>query len=164
MQYTPTNGRSDDTQKMNDNTVTNGETAGSSRQWFLQASAVAGTGALTGCLGAASGTGTTLTMGYQPFSAHAWEALIMKHSDIPQKYLPDGYSLEWQSALQGAVVGNRISVGKNQVGWTGDMPALMTIAQNETPSSRRSCCRAPGSATSSGTPSSPARIRTSSSR
>ena len=74
-------------------------------------------------------------MGYQPFSAHAWEALVMKHSDIPQKYLPDGYSLEWQSALQGAVIGNRISVGKNQAGWMGDMPALTTIAQTETPAS-----------------------------
>jgi ABC-type nitrate/sulfonate/bicarbonate transport system substrate-binding protein len=74
-------------------------------------------------------------MGYQPFSAHAWEALIMKHSDIPQKYLPEGYSLEWQSALQGAVIGNRISVGKNQAGWMGDMPALTTIAQTETPAS-----------------------------
>lgn len=74
-------------------------------------------------------------MGYQPFSAHAWEALVMKHSDIPGKYLPDGYSLEWQSALQGAVIGNRISVGKNQAGWMGDMPALTTIAQNETPAS-----------------------------
>ncbi|EMA46737.1 nitrate/sulfonate/bicarbonate ABC transporter periplasmic component-like protein [Halococcus saccharolyticus DSM 5350] len=74
-------------------------------------------------------------MGYQPFSAHAWEALIMKHSDIPQQYLPDDYSLEWQSALQGAVIGNRISVGKNQAGWMGDMPALTTIAQTETPAS-----------------------------
>lgn len=74
-------------------------------------------------------------MGYQPFSAHAWEALVMKHSDIPQKYLPEDYSLNWQSALQGAVIGNRISVGKNQAGWMGDMPALTTIAQNETPAS-----------------------------
>lgn len=59
----------------------------------------------------------------------------MKHSDIPQKHLPDGYSLEWQSALQGAVIANRISVGKNQVGWMGDMPALVAIAQTETPTS-----------------------------
>ncbi len=107
----------------------------SSRRRFLGAAAIGGTGLLAGCLGSASGTTTTLTMGYQPFSAHAWEALVMKHSDIPNKYLPDGYSLEWQSALQGAVIGNRISVGKNQAGWMGDMPALTTIAQTETPAS-----------------------------
>jgi ABC-type nitrate/sulfonate/bicarbonate transport system substrate-binding protein len=107
----------------------------SSRRRFLRGAAIGGTGLLAGCLGSASDAGTTLTMGYQPFSAHAWEALVMKHSDIPQKYLPDGYSLEWQSALQGAVIGNRISVGKNQAGWMGDMPALTTIAQNETPAS-----------------------------
>jgi ABC-type nitrate/sulfonate/bicarbonate transport system substrate-binding protein len=107
----------------------------SSRRRFLGTAAIGTTGLLAGCLGSASGTATTLTMGYQPFSAHAWEALVMKHSDIPGKYLPDGYSLEWQSALQGAVIGNRISVGKNQAGWMGDMPALTTIAQNETPAS-----------------------------
>ncbi|MDS0296039.1 ABC transporter substrate-binding protein [Halogeometricum luteum] len=101
----------------------------------MRTSAVAGAGALAGCIGSATELDRTLTMGYQPFSAHAWEALVMKHSDIPQKYLPDGYSLEWQSALQGAVIGNRISVGKNQAGWMGDMPALTTIAQNETPAS-----------------------------
>ncbi len=109
--------------------------ARSNRRNFLRASALAGTGVLAGCFGSVSGAGETLTMGYQPFSAHAWEALIMKHSDIPQKYLPEGYSLNWQSALQGAVIGNRISVGKNQAGWMGDMPALTTIAQNETPAS-----------------------------
>ena len=38
-------------------------------------------------------------MGYQAFSAHAWEALVMKHSDIPRKYPPQDYSLAWQSAL-----------------------------------------------------------------
>ncbi len=115
--------------------LSNEATMSPSRRRFLQASAVGGIGTLTGCLGAASGTGKTLTMGYQPFSAHAWEALVMKHSDIPQKYLPEDYSLAWQSALQGAVVGNRMSVGKNQAGWMGDMPALTTIAQDETPAS-----------------------------
>ncbi|WP_044955565.1 ABC transporter substrate-binding protein [Halococcus hamelinensis] len=108
----------------------------STRRRFLQAATVAGTGLATGCLGVASGTGTTLTMGYQPFSAHAWEALVMKHDDdLVDRHLPDDYSLEWQSALQGSVIANRISVGKNQVGWMGDMPALVTIAQTETPAS-----------------------------
>ncbi|EMA38607.1 hypothetical protein C447_09127, partial [Halococcus hamelinensis 100A6] len=36
------------------------------RRRFLQTATVAGTGLATGCLGVASGTGTTLTMGYQP--------------------------------------------------------------------------------------------------
>lgn len=107
-----------------------------SRRRFLRTTTVAGTGLLAGCLGAANEASTTLTMGYQPFSAHAWEALIMKHDEnIVGKYLPDGYSLNWQSALQGAVIGNRMSVGKNQAGWMGDMPSLTTISQDETPAS-----------------------------
>ncbi|MFC6725606.1 ABC transporter substrate-binding protein, partial [Halobium palmae] len=123
---------------MNDSTVDDRSNsqrrAGGARRQFLRASAAAGIGLTAGCVGTAAGD-RTLTMGYQPFSAHAWEALVIKHGDLARKYLPDGYSLEWQSALQGAVVGNRISVGKNQVGWMGDMPALTTIAQNETPAS-----------------------------
>lgn len=105
----------------------------SSRRQFLRISTIAGTGLLTGCLGSASKANTTLTMGYQPFSAHAWEALVAKHGNLPEKYLPDGYSINWQSALQGAVIGNRMSVDKNQVGWMGDMPSLTTISQNATP-------------------------------
>jgi ABC-type nitrate/sulfonate/bicarbonate transport system substrate-binding protein len=115
------------------NSRLDGTQTATSRRRFLRASAVAGTGVVAGCLGAASGSGKTLTLGYQPFSAHAWEALVIKHGNVAEKYLPDDYSVSWQSALQGAVIGNRMSVGKNQVGWMGDMPALTTISQNETP-------------------------------
>lgn len=109
---------------------------GGSRRRFLRASAIAGAGLLSGCIAGANDGEQTLTMGYQPFSAHAWEALVMKHDpDILDRYLPDGYDVEWQSALQGSVIGNRMSVGKNQAGWMGDMPALTTISQTETPAS-----------------------------
>lgn len=108
-------------------------TVSNDRRKFLQASAAAGTGLLAGCFGAATPTSRTLTLGYQPFSAHAWEALVIKHGNLAEKHLPDGYSVRWQSALQGAVIGNRMSVNKNQVGWMGDMPALTTISQDATP-------------------------------
>jgi NitT/TauT family transport system substrate-binding protein len=94
-----------------------------------------GTSALAGCAGSIAGgsTGAQFTLGYQPFSAHAWEAPVIKHANLAEKYLPEAASVTWQPALQGAVIGNRMSVGKNQVGWMGDMPALTTISQNETP-------------------------------
>jgi ABC-type nitrate/sulfonate/bicarbonate transport system substrate-binding protein len=106
-----------------------------SRRNFLRASAVAGTGLLAGCVGSATPTGgRALTIGYQPFYAEAWSALVIRHAGLAEKYLPDGYSVKrWDSALQGSIVGTRMISGKNQVGYTGDMPTITAIANDETP-------------------------------
>jgi ABC-type nitrate/sulfonate/bicarbonate transport system substrate-binding protein len=95
-------------------------------------------GLLAGCVGGigssdgggnGSGDGTSLTIGYQPFYAQAWSALLIKNGDLAENYLPDGSSIDqWQSALQGSVVGQRMNSDKNQVGYMGDMPTITTIA------------------------------------
>jgi NitT/TauT family transport system substrate-binding protein len=75
----------------------------------------------------------SFTVGYQPFYTESWSALVIRHADLAEKYLPDGYSVgNWQVALQGAVVGNRMIAGKNQIGYTGDMPTITAIVNNET--------------------------------
>lgn len=107
-----------------------------SRRRFLRTSAVAGTGLLAGCLGSAtSGTsGRELTIGYQPYYAEAWSALVIKNGGLAEKHLPEGYSVKnWDSALQGSIVGTRMIAGKNQVGYTGDMPTITAIANDDTP-------------------------------
>ena len=121
------------------------------RRAFLGASAATGLGLLAGCIstggggggggsggggnGSGGGGGTTsLTIGYQPYYTESWSALIIKHAGLADKYLPDGVEVgSWQIALQGSVVGNRMIAGKNQVGYTGDMPTITAIANNETP-------------------------------
>jgi ABC-type nitrate/sulfonate/bicarbonate transport system substrate-binding protein len=110
-------------------------TTASNRRNFLRASAVAGTGLLAGCLGsAAPASGRALTIGYQPYYAEAWSALVIKHAGLAAKHLPEGYSVKrWDSALQGSIVGTRMISGKNQVGYTGDMPTITAIASDETP-------------------------------
>jgi ABC-type nitrate/sulfonate/bicarbonate transport system substrate-binding protein len=106
----------------------------SSRRRLLRGAAIAGTGLLAGCLGSASSAGRALTIGYQPFYAQAWSALVIRHAGLAEKYLPEGYSVKrWDSALQGAIVGTRMMAGKNQVGYTGDMPTITAIANDETP-------------------------------
>lgn len=110
-------------------------TSGSKRRRrFLQTAAAAGTSLLAGCFGAATPTGRALTIGYQPFYAEAWSALVIKHAGLAEKHLPEGYSVKrWDSALQGSIVGTRMIAGKNQVGYTGDMPTITALANNETP-------------------------------
>ena len=101
----------------------------------MRGSAIAGTGLLAGCLGSAtSSTGRELTVGYQPYYAEAWSALVIKNGGLAEEYLPEGYSVKnWDSALQGSIVGTRLISGKNQVGYTGDMPTITAIANTDTP-------------------------------
>ena len=108
----------------------------SSRRGFLRAATVGGTGLLAGCLGSAApgGAGRELTIGYQPYYAEAWSALVIKNGGLAEKHLPEGYSVKnWDSALQGSIVGTRMIAGKNQVGYTGDMPTITAIANSDTP-------------------------------
>lgn len=117
------------------------------RRAFLATGAAAGAGLTAGCVSiggtgdsggstssGGSGGGKDLTIGYQPFYAESWSALVIKHAGLADKYLPEGYSVSnWQVALQGSVVGNRMIAGKNQVGYTGDMPTITAIANEKTP-------------------------------
>ncbi len=88
---------------------------------------------LAGCLGSGSGSGTTVTVGYQPFGTPYWSELVVKHGELAEKYMPDEYETEWQSALQGTVIGNRMISGENQIGYNGDMPTLIALAQDDKP-------------------------------
>jgi NitT/TauT family transport system substrate-binding protein len=130
---------------------------GVNRRAFLSGSAVAGVGALAGCLGTggdgggnatdgggttggtASGNGggsatTSLTIGYQPFYTEAWSALVIKHAGLAEKYLPSSVSVDgWEIALQGSIVGQRMISGDNTIGYTGDMPTITAIANNKRP-------------------------------
>lgn len=108
------------------------------RRDFVRTAATVGLGATAGCVSTSGGGGgeggRSLTVGYQPFYAEAWSALIIKHAGLGEKYLPDGYSVDqWQVALQGAVIGNRMIAGKNQIGYAGDMPTITAIVNDETP-------------------------------
>lgn len=102
---------------------------------MLAATGATGAGLLAGCISGGSGAPVeTLTIGYQPYYAESWSALVIKHAGLAEKHLPEGYAVSsWDIALQGAIVGNRMIAGKNDVGYTGDMPTITAIANDETP-------------------------------
>jgi ABC-type nitrate/sulfonate/bicarbonate transport system substrate-binding protein len=121
------------------------ESTRNTRRSVLAATGAIGTGLLAGCIGGGGGGsgggngsgggggGMSMRIGYQPYYAESWSSLIIKHAGLADKHLPDGYSVEgWEIALQGSVVGNRMIAGKNQVGYTGDMPTITAIASDET--------------------------------
>ena len=115
--------------------------AGVSRRRLLQGSGALGTSALAGCTGngilggaLAGFDDQAFIVGYQPFYTESWSALVIRHAGLAEKYLPEEYSVaSWEVALQGAVVGNKMISEQNDIGYTGDMPTITAIANDETP-------------------------------
>ncbi|WP_217255552.1 ABC transporter substrate-binding protein [Natronococcus occultus] len=112
-----------------------------SRRRLLQTSSVLGASALAGCAeseilgGALAGfDDQSFIVGYQPFYTESWSALVIRHADLAEKHLPEEYSVaSWEVALQGAVIGNKMISEQNDIGYTGDMPTITAIANEETP-------------------------------
>ena len=111
------------------------------RRGALAAAGTATAGLLAGCTeseiigGATAGfDDESFIIGYQPFYTESWSALLIRHGDLWEKYLPDRYSVaSWEVALQGAVIGNKMISEQNDIGYTGDMPSITAIANEETP-------------------------------
>lgn len=111
------------------------------RRGALATAGAAGAGLLAGCTetnvfgGAVAGfDDESFIVGYQPFYTESWSALVIRHADLWEKYLPDRYSVaSWEVALQGAVIGNKMISEQNDIGYTGDMPTITAIANEETP-------------------------------
>lgn len=99
----------------------------------IGASALAGCNEITG--GALAGFDEqAFIVGYQPFYTESWSALVIRHAGLAEKYLPEEYSVaSWEVALQGAVIGNKMISEQNDIGYTGDMPTITAIANDETP-------------------------------
>lgn len=112
-----------------------------SRRRLLQGSGALGASALAGCAdseilgGAMAGfDDQAFIVGYQPFYTESWSALVIRHAGLAEKHLPEEYSIaSWEVALQGAVVGNKMISEQNDIGYTGDMPTITALANDETP-------------------------------
>jgi NitT/TauT family transport system substrate-binding protein len=134
---------SNDTDEVgNEQSTRSSRTASTSNQWGRRAVlATLGSGVTLGLAGCSGGDGgstggggtQTITVGYQPFGTPYWSELVVKHGELAEKYMPDGYETSWQSALQGTVIGNRMISGENQIGYNGDMPTLIALAQDDKP-------------------------------
>lgn len=96
---------------------------------------VAGIGStsLAGCLGGAVGGSETLTVDYHPYYSEAFSALVIRHGELWEKHLPDGYDVDWHAVLQGAPTVNRLISGQTDLGYMGDNPAIIAAANEDTP-------------------------------
>ena len=73
-----------------------------------------------------------LTVGYQPYYTEAWSGLVMRGKEFWKKYLPNGSTVDFQVGLQGSIVVSQMLAGKQQIGYVGDMPAIVGTSKRST--------------------------------
>jgi NitT/TauT family transport system substrate-binding protein len=72
-----------------------------------------------------------LVVGYQPYYTQAWSAVVMRGKKFYEKYLPKGSDVEFQIGLQGAIIVNNMLAGKQNIGYYGDMPGIVSTTKQE---------------------------------
>lgn len=73
-----------------------------------------------------------LTVGYQPYYTEAWSGLVMRGKEFWKKYLPSGSTVDFQVGLQGSIIVSQLLAGKQQIGYVGDMPAIVGVSKRST--------------------------------
>jgi len=74
------------------------------------------------------GSPINLVIGYQPYYTESWSGVIMRGKKFYEKYLPAGSQVDFQIGLQGAIIVNGMLAGKVDVGYVGDMPAIVSTS------------------------------------
>jgi NitT/TauT family transport system substrate-binding protein len=74
------------------------------------------------------GSSVELVVGYQPYYTESWSGVIMRNKKFYEKYLPQGSKIDFQVGLQGAIIVNGMLAGKVDLGYVGDMPAIVSTS------------------------------------
>ncbi len=72
-----------------------------------------------------------LTVGYQPYYTESWSGVVMQPMKFYEKYLPKGSTVNFSIGLQGAVIVNAMLAGKQDIGYMGDMPAIVSTTKEK---------------------------------
>jgi NitT/TauT family transport system substrate-binding protein len=72
-----------------------------------------------------------LAVGYQPYYTESWSGVIMRGKEFYAKYLPKGSTVSFQVGLQGAIIVNQMIAGKEDIGYAGDMPAIVATSKSD---------------------------------
>jgi len=70
-----------------------------------------------------------LVVGYQPYDTISYSAVVIRALELWKKYLPPGSEVEFQNALQGSLIVNQMLANKQQIGYLGDMPAVVATTK-----------------------------------
>lgn len=61
----------------------------------------------------------------------AWDTVVLKEARLWDKWLPKGSTVEWKRNLQGPPVITDLVAGKQQIGYIGDNPAIVSTTKRD---------------------------------
>lgn len=70
-----------------------------------------------------------ITVGYQPYDTISYSAVVIRGLELWKKHLPTGAQVEFEAALQGSIIVNAMVADKQQIGYLGDMPAVVVTTK-----------------------------------
>lgn len=79
----------------------------------------------------APGSPVKLVVGYQPYGTENLDSIVMKEKQLWKKYLPAGSTVDMEVALQGSIIVNNMLAGKQQIGYMGDMPSIISTTKEK---------------------------------
>ena len=71
----------------------------------------------------------SLVVGYQPYDTISYSAAVIRAKQLWKKHLPPGTKVEFEAALQGSIIVNAMVADKQQIGYLGDMPAVVSTTK-----------------------------------
>ncbi len=72
-----------------------------------------------------------IVVGWQPYDTISYQVAIIQELKLWKKYMPEGVEIEFQPALQGAIISNNLLAGKQQIGYMSILPAIMAATKWE---------------------------------
>jgi len=72
-----------------------------------------------------------LSVGYQPYYSEAWSGVVVNGLGLWKKYLPPQSTVDFNVGLQGSIIVNAMLAGKEQIGYCGDMPAIVGATKRD---------------------------------
>jgi NitT/TauT family transport system substrate-binding protein len=72
-----------------------------------------------------------LTVGYQPYYTESWSGVVVNGKELWKKHLPEGSKAEFQIGLQGSIIVGQLLADKQQIGYMGDMPAIVSTTKQD---------------------------------
>lgn len=77
------------------------------------------------------GPPVSLTTNYWLAWTGAWDTVILKEARLWEKWLPKGSTVEWKRNLQGPPVITDLVANKQQIGYIGDNPAIVSTTKRD---------------------------------
>ncbi len=71
----------------------------------------------------------SIVVGYQPYDTISYSAAVIRAKELWKKHLPAGSKVEFEAALQGSIIVNAMVADKQQIGYLGDMPAVVSTTK-----------------------------------